>query len=288
MLSIAAPAKVNLFLGVGDVREDGYHEVSTVLHTLEFGDTVYLEPAERLSLTCDSDLGIPPEGNLAYRAAQEMAREFGRAADVAIRIAKAIPHGAGLGGGSSDAAAVIRGLTDMWGLAPGSERCMRVASSLGADVPFFLVEGGAALMTGRGDVLQRVLPGMPGIPVVLVKPADPVPTGAAYAAFDANPSAPGSPTAVVAALEASDRLALSRALSNNMEAAATRVTPAVGEALAWIGEQPGVLGARVSGSGSAVFALMGSDAAARALVVRAEDVALWAVATRLGRAAACA
>lgn len=285
MLSIAAPAKVNLFLGVGAVRDDGYHEVRTVLHVLEFGDTVHIEPAAALSLACDADLDIPPERNLAYRAAQEMSREFDRPADVAIRIEKRIPHGAGLGGGSSDAAAVIRGLAAMWGFAADDERCMRVGASLGADVPFFLVRGGAALMTGRGDVPERVFAGMPGVPVVLVKPSDPVPTAAAYAAFDEEPREPGSPAAVIDALDSSDRRALAGALSNNMEHAAARVTPAVGEALEWTAAQPGVLGALVSGSGSAVFAITGSDAEANAVAAYAESAGLWAVATRLGIAA---
>ena len=104
-LTVMAPAKVNLFLGVGPLRPDGYHSVQTVLHTLALSDTVRLTPADELTVTCDPDLGIPAENNLAYRAARGFSAAFGVDVLLDIHVDKRIPSGAGLGGGSSDAAA---------------------------------------------------------------------------------------------------------------------------------------------------------------------------------------
>ncbi|TLM78483.1 MAG: 4-diphosphocytidyl-2C-methyl-D-erythritol kinase, partial [Actinobacteria bacterium] len=184
MLVVTAPAKVNLFLGVGAARPDGYHDVTTVLHALSLHDTLEISPAETLTLDCEPDLGIPAEKNLAWRAATEFSRAVGREPAVALRLRKRIPHGAGLGGGSSDAAAVIAGLASLWGLPRDDERCEAVARALGADVAFFLEPAGAALMTGRGDVIEQALRPLAGVPVALVRPETPVPTPAAYAAFD--------------------------------------------------------------------------------------------------------
>ena len=119
---VTAPAKVNLHLGIGGVRPDGFHDVTTVLHTLEFADTLRLTPSESFTLTCDTDLGIPAEQNLALRAARLFSAQYREPAGVAIELTKRIPAGAGLGGGSSDAAAVLAGLAAMTaeGLAAGT------------------------------------------------------------------------------------------------------------------------------------------------------------------------
>lgn len=264
VVRVIAPAKVNLFLGVGPVRADGYHDVTTVLHALELHDTITLSPAEKPTLTCSADLGVPAEENLAYRALVALADALGREPQVAIELDKRIPHGAGLGGGSSDAAAVIAGAARIWGVDPLDERCVGVAASLGADVPFFLQPSGCALMVGRGDAVARVLPAMPGLPAVIVKPPAPVPTARAYRAFDEHPAPAGRPDAVVSALEASDAAALAAALQNNLQGAAGAVVPEVAEALAWVSGSAGVAGAIVAGSGSAVLGLcVDDDTAAR-------------------------
>lgn len=281
MLRVSAPAKVNLFLGVGALRPDGFHDVTTVMHALELCDVVELVPAAALTLTCEPDLGIPTEENLAYCAAVAIAREFEREPAVALRVSKRIPHGAGLGGGSSDAAAVIAGMASLWGADPADPRCLRAAAQLGADVPFFLASSGTALMSGRGDVLDRVLGGLDGAPVALVRPPAPVPTARAYAAFDADPQAPGTPEAVLAALAAHDVGALGAALANNLERAASVVVPAVGEALAMAAAMPGVAGAAVAGSGSAVFALCDTVDAARSVAAAAVERGWWGEVTAL-------
>ena len=107
MLRVLAPAKVNLHLSVGSVRPDGYHDLTSVFHTLELCDELTMEPAPHLAVHCEPDVGVDPERNLAYVAAVRMGESFDRTPAVRIALTKRIPHGAGLGGGSSDAAAVI-------------------------------------------------------------------------------------------------------------------------------------------------------------------------------------
>ncbi len=274
MLRVIAPAKVNLFLGIGPVRPDGYHGLVSVFHALSLADEIFMEPAEQLILECNTDLGVSAEQNLAHRAACALGEVLRREPSVHIRIKKRIPHGAGLGGGSSDAAAVIVGLAHLWGIEAEDPRCWAVAASLGADVPFFLT-GGAALMSGRGDELVRNLPALAGAPAVLVRPHQPVPTGAAYRAFDEAPVAPGDPASVIVALESGDEAALAAALHNNMEQASFSVEPHVAEAVAWTRRAPGVRGAIVAGSGSAVFALCEDHPGAQLVAAQATSHGWW-------------
>ena len=281
MLRIIAPAKVNLFLGVGPLRADGYHDVTTVLHAVDLCDTITITPSRTLSVGCTPDVGVAPEANLVHRAAVALGQALGHEPAFSILVEKRIPHGAGLGGGSSDAAATIAGLATLWGADPLDEECIRVASTLGADVPFFLERTGAALMTGRGDVTELVLDGMGGTSIVLVKPTAPVSTALAYRAFDADPTASEEPSRVVEALAAADPVALAAALRNNMTAAAASVTPDVGVVLQWLRGCEGVLGAEVAGSGSAVFGVCETDAAARAACTSAEERGWWARPTSL-------
>jgi len=274
---VTAPAKVNLFLGIGPVRPDGYHDVTTVLHALEFADTIRLELAPTFSLTCTPDLAVPAEDNLALRAARAFAGAFGMTEGIAIELTKRIPSGAGLGGGSSDAAAVLAGLAVMHSVERADPDLLRVAQALGADVAFFLADG-AVLMTGRGDVIERTLPAIV-VPVVLLKPPAPVPTAAAYRAFDADPAPASDPEPVITALRQADAVALGAALANNMTAAAISLVPEVADALAWVSDEPSVLGAAVAGSGSSVFALCADEQSARRIAELAPSRGFWGVAT---------
>lgn len=217
---VVAPAKINLYLGVGAQRADGFHDVETVLQTFALHDiltitevkstsilaepcdaaqpmrevTVSVEPGQgvRASARVLWSAGLQPveiadEENIAVRAITELAQELGKTEDISIRIIleKHIPAQAGLGGGSSDAAAALVGAAKLWDVDANDERVVRVAQKLGSDVAFFLT-GGAARMSGRGDVLGSSLTPRTGS-VVLVKPATGVSTGAAYRAFDAEP-----------------------------------------------------------------------------------------------------
>ncbi len=154
-LHLLAPAKVNWTLEVLGRREDGYHEVATILQTLDVGDRVALSPSDEVRLRVSGRSGDlaeePPERNLAFRAAMALRQEVGgKAPGALIELEKVVPAAAGLGGGSSDAAAVLRGLNVLWGLGRSLEELSVVGSRLGADVPFFLY-GGTAQASGRGN-----------------------------------------------------------------------------------------------------------------------------------------
>lgn len=147
----SAPAKINLGLHVLRERPDGYHDVETVLHRIAWADTITAEPAAELSMTC-SDPGLPTDvNNLCLQAAHELTEAFDVAAGAALHLEKCVPYGAGLGSGSSDAAATLRLLARAWELDAQPARLHDVAARIGADVPFFLHDAPTAYATGRGD-----------------------------------------------------------------------------------------------------------------------------------------
>lgn len=278
-VEIFAPAKLNLHLSVGPAGADGYHEVTTVLQAIGLGDTVIVGEAAGLSFRCAPDLGIPDTENLAYRAAASFAAACGREPAVSVSVRKAIPAGAGLGGGSSDAAAVVRGMARLWGVPLSDPSVGRAAAALGADVPFFL-GAPAALMTGRGDVLERELDA-PVFHVAVVWPRVTVSTADAYAAFDAStPRATADPGRLMAALEGGDWREVATLLHNDMTRSSIGLVPAIGDALALLRGAEGVAGAEMCGSGSAVFGVCATEAAARLVADEARERGWWAVATR--------
>lgn len=260
MTTLVAPAKINLYLAVGPSRPDGYHVVNTVLLALGFGDTVTVEPAERLSLVCEPDVGVPARDNIAWRAAVAMGEYFGKAPDFAVVIEKRVPVGAGLAGGSADAAAVIAAIASAWGVARDDARLETVAASLGADVPFGL-HGGCGVYSGLGGTRQRTLR-LPACRVALVGGAPPVATADAYRAFDAGErvTAPGA-RHVTDAISTGDARDLGAALFNNMTASSVGLVPEIADELAFMSAAPGCLGAAMCGSGSAVFGLFAVDGA---------------------------
>ncbi len=164
---LPACAKINLTLEVLGRRSDGYHEVVSILQTIDLADRVDLEPGSGLRVVCD-DPALDGDANLAWQAAEALARRAGIQPRARVFIRKCIPVGMGLGGGSSDAAAALVGLNRMWGLGLGLDGLSEIAAELGSDVPFFLT-GGTALAEGRGEVVTP-LPGMPEFPVLLVCP----------------------------------------------------------------------------------------------------------------------
>ncbi len=179
MPRLSAPAKVNLTFEALGRRADGYHEVRTVLHAVSLADEIAFAPADELRLVVEppgesafSSAAVAPMGddNLVLRAARLLRREAGVKAGAAIRLRKRIPVAAGLGGGSSDAAATLRGLRRLWGLDLDADALRALAAQLGSDVPFF-VTGGAALAEGRGERLTP-LPPAQGSVVVMAPPPD--------------------------------------------------------------------------------------------------------------------
>ena len=166
-LLVQAPAKVNLCLEVLGRRSDGYHEIRTVMQTIDLADELEIAPADSLQVACD-DPSLAGDNNLVWHAVTDFAKSCGRLPLVKVSIKKRIPVGMGLGGGSSDAAAVILALNRLWDVGYPFSKLSEIAAGLGSDVPFFLL-GGAALASGRGEIVEP-LPGRPGIPLTLVCP----------------------------------------------------------------------------------------------------------------------
>jgi len=279
-IRVEAPAKLNLYLGVGNRRPDGYHDVQTVLVALDLHDSVTVRPAAGLSLRCEPDVGVPPEENLAWRAAVELSAATGEDGAVAIDVVKRIPAGAGLGGGSSDAAAVIAALAAHWGIPANAPVLESTAASLGADVPF-LLRGGCALYAGRGDEYVRSLP-VPAACFLLVNPGVPVPTAAAYAAFDRmlRPRTPGVRDIGDALRLQRDAASLGSTLFNNMTEASTGLVPEIREALVFAAGSPGCRGAAMAGSGSTVFGVFDDLDATEAAAAAARERGWWSYAAR--------
>jgi len=175
------PAKVNLLLRVLGLRPDGYHELETVFQAVAVWDTLEAELADDLTLAVDSP-GVPDDDrNLVLRAAHLLRRFAGTRAGARLHLRKTIPVGGGMGGGSSDAAGALALLDRLWSVGAGVDDLLRVASSIGADVPFFLV-GGTALGRGRGDVVTR-LPDLDETPLLLAVPPFPISTAEVYRRF---------------------------------------------------------------------------------------------------------
>ncbi len=171
-MRIDAYAKINLTLEVLGRRADGYHEVKSILHTIDLADRLDIEPSVALRVTCDQP-SLDGEANLVWQAAALLAERAGIAPRAQVFIRKRIPVGMGLGGGSSDAAAALVGLNRFWELGLGYGELTELAAQLGSDVPFFL-RGGAALAEGRGSDVSP-LPGLAARPLLLVCPEDTIP-----------------------------------------------------------------------------------------------------------------
>ncbi len=247
---IEARAKINLTLAVLGRRADGYHELDTIMHTISLADTVEIARADTLSLAVSAGAAPLGKENLMMRAAAWFFAETGIAGGAAMRLWKRIPQEAGLGGGSADAAAVLRGLNDLYGKPfPVSELAKR-AAAIGADVPFCVL-GGAARCRGIGDILTP-LPAWEGVSLLIVRPAVSVSTRAAYAALDESDAAWENKTdAAAEALCEKNFPKLAASISNDFEAALFPDAPALAAASAEL--KAFGFPARMTGSGSAFF-----------------------------------
>lgn len=182
-IKLKARAKINLTLDILGKRADGYHEVEMVMQTIELYDVLVIkETARGIEITTSHPLVPAGSSNIAYQAAKMMADKYGINRGVKIDIKKNIPVAAGLGGGSSDAAAVLKGLNCFWGLGLAQEILQEMAAVIGSDVPF-CIRGGTALAQGRGEVLSA-LPDVPVIWLVLAKPPLEVSTSEIYQHYD--------------------------------------------------------------------------------------------------------
>ncbi len=254
-----APAKINLYLHVVGRRPDGYHELDSLVMFADVGDDVRVASApgrEQPVFTLDGPFapvlaGEPADSNLVVRAAQVLAAYLGRPPAVSIALTKRLPVASGIGGGSADAAACLRGLCRLWQVDGTDPGLHALAARLGADVPVCL-EGRAAYFGGIGDLLDAA-PGLPDCPALLVNPGVAVPTPAVFRARSGSFSVPdrlGNPPADVAGLAAS----LARR-GNDLTGAAIAVAPVIAQVLAALEATPACLLARLSGSGATCFAL---------------------------------
>jgi len=258
-VAVWAPAKVNLFLEVLGPRPDGYHEIATLLTSVDLYDTLTLDldPSGGLSLTSDrSDLSVGPD-NLILRAANLLKTRSGCSKGAAIHLTKRIPWPAGLGGGSSDAAAALAGLNDLWELGFSKPELAALGAELGSDVPFFF-NTPAAWCTGRGEVVTTITLGRP-LDIVLVCPEQGLSTAKVYRELlngERGPRTvePKTGSELAEALAAGDVERIARGMFNRLEEAAAKLCPPVAFWLRRL-RQTEAAGCLLSGSGSCVFAL---------------------------------
>jgi len=250
---IAAPAKVNLFLELLAKRPDGYHELQTLLAPIDLYDTLEIQPRDddRLVLTCDTP-GIPKgPANLVWKAADALRTAFGMTHGASIHLTKRIPHEAGLGGGSSDAASALLALNSVWNLNKSVEELTLIAAMIGSDVAAFLHEG-PTWCTGRGEIVEPIPAAMP-LDLVIVKP----PFGLSTAEVYRNVRLAESPTpgdAIRTALVIGDTIAVGRLTHNRLQPTAFALQPLADRVYgALLAQSP--RGAMLSGSGSCVFAI---------------------------------
>jgi 4-diphosphocytidyl-2-C-methyl-D-erythritol kinase len=255
----AAPAKVNLTLHVTGRRADGYHLLDSLVVFTALGDRLRLAPAAHLRLRLQGPMaaGVPEGGdNLVLRAAALIRGTASRGAEITLQ--KRLPMAAGLGGGSSDAAAALRGLARLW-------RCplpdVRALARLGADVPVCLTPR-TQRMRGVGELLDAVPP-LPATWLVLANPGVAVPTPAVFAALAGRAGDP-MPAALPRCGTAADLAAFLQQNRNDLETPARALAPQIGQVLAALSAQPGCLLARMTGSGGTCFGLFAQPAAAAA------------------------
>ncbi len=260
-LGLDAPAKINLFLEVLGKREDGYHEIETVMQAVGLSDRLefWRRPAGEFSISVAGGPAPADEDNLALRAARLLARESGEQEGIHIHLEKRIPVGGGLGGGSSDAAAALRGLDRLWGLGARREDLANIGSKLGSDVNFFL-SGGTAVCRGRGELVEP-LEVHHAINVLLYIPQRQVATRDIYARLR-MPLTSGrrSCHTITKALKQGAFEDGGRELFNRLEEPVFELYPDLAAARSVLTGE-GALGTLLSGSGSTVFVLTTPEAA---------------------------
>lgn len=282
MLRIEAPAKVNLYLHVTGRRADGYHLLDSLIAFAGTGDTIELAPAATLELAVigPSAPALPEgEDNIVLTAAKALAARAGVTAGARLILTKRLPVTAGIGGGSADAAAALKGLAQIWGITLSESEMISLALTLGADVPVCLA-GRPMAVSGVGERMQPV-PDLPPAWLVLVNPRVPLSTPSVFKARQGCFSDPAPlDTRPIDAQGLAELLARRR---NDLTAAALSLVPAVGEALALIAATPGCLLARMSGSGATCFGLFETetDAATAAAGLSAAQPGWWVAPAQL-------
>ncbi len=244
--NLPAPAKLNLFLHIVGRRPDGYHELESVFVLIDLADNLTIERLETPTFERTGDLTGPVEGDLTIRAAKLLAQKTQCPLGAKIHVTKRIPVGAGMGGGSSDAATTLIALNSLWNLNLSKKALAEIGLQLGADIPFFLF-GGNAFAAGIGEELTEIH--VPESPVAIVMPSVGTSTKAIYTAPDLKRNCEHvTPQVVQKAFDASWPALFG---TNVMQAVAERINPQIQEALTILGPQ-----SRMTGSGSAVFKIL--------------------------------
>lgn len=261
MMTVTAPAKINLSLRILGKREDGFHEIDTVMAPLDLADEIHFANSRTTTLLCDAP-GVPTdESNLVMKAVRLFEREYGKKAKQKINLVKRIPAGAGLGGGSSDAVQTLLALNEIIGTGYSSEKMAALAAELGSDTSFFL-HPAVSRCTGRGEQVEplEALAGWTS-PIVVLKPSFGIATPDAYRRWaDSLP---------VEGFSYAEQNADGVILVNDLERPAFEKYPFLGMMKQWLLRQDGVKGALMSGSGSSMFALTGSPDEAQAIAQKA-------------------
>jgi 4-diphosphocytidyl-2-C-methyl-D-erythritol kinase len=286
MPTFRSHAKINLHLEVVGRRSDGYHELRTVFQTLDLADEIEVERRAKagIEIAIEGAPGLPRDRtNLAVRAAEAFLERWGSGSDgVRLALRKRVPMGAGLGGGSANAATTLLALAAEWGVDEGAPEIAEIGRSLGADVPFCLV-GGLAFGAGRGDEIRALDDPLEPLDLWIALPPWPVPTAGVFAAL-AGPGPP--PDARIAALlERRSAAPLAEWIGrNDLEEPAFRLRPELGAMYTSL-VRAGARAVRMSGSGSTLFAIFSDPVAARAAGVGLPSGTRWLPARALGRRA---
>src|SRR5438270_4051357 len=275
-MQLYAPAKINLSLEIKGRREDGFHEIETLMAPISLADRLTIERAsqETIDFSCD-DAALPPgEDNLVVRAAKLFEETTKTKSGLRIALEKKIPHGAGLGGGSSDAASTLLGLNELFGTRlPGAE-LLKLAAQLGSDVPFFLVRS-AAVCRGRGELVTPISLDVK-FHLLLLKPEFSVPTPWAYGRWKDSRELPG--------VDYSPQEFGGVRFCNDLERPVFEKFVFLAQLKTWLRQQPEVAVPLMSGSGSTVFAVLRNEGKSEAVIARARkevDPRLWTCATQL-------
>lgn len=267
-MTIDAPAKVNLTLRVLGRRADGFHDIETLMAPLNLADCLEVELKDSAGavFSC-SDPTIPTDGsNLVCKAVTAFAAATGRKFGVRIHLEKRIPHGAGLGGGSSDAASVLKALNELLSAGLATEDLEKIAASIGSDVAFF-IRGVPAICRGRGERVEPV-GGVPSAEILLVKPPFPVSTAWAYGAWAGAEKLRETFPAMLGSI----------AMVNDLEAPVFSKHLQLPVLKRWLAARPGVVAVMMSGSGSTVFAVLegaAEDLAERVREEFGEGFSVW-------------
>jgi 4-diphosphocytidyl-2-C-methyl-D-erythritol kinase len=260
VITQSAPAKINLFLHVGDKRADGFHPLQSLAVFTDMGDVLAIEPAPSLTLRIAGPFaqGLDGEGdNLVLRAARALLEKS--ALDdkgATLTLTKNLPVASGIGGGSSDAAAALRGLRALWNDSRDDAALQAIAAALGSDIPVCL-DAAASFMEGRGEILRGV-DAMPRVPVLLVNPGVAVPTRDVFAALQTRSGAEMMlPRGHFR--DTADLLRFLETTRNDLETPARMLQPVIGDVLTALAALPGALLSRMSGSGATCFSIFADD-----------------------------